>query len=62
MPNITDIIDMEPIPNVFHPSDGINLHYEHDIAILLYNIWLQLRVNKGVLDDIKEAILDSPSP
>jgi hypothetical protein len=60
MADVTDIEDIDPIPGIDHPSDGLNLHYEHEALVLLYNILLQLRDSKGLLEDIKQALLDSP--
>lgn len=50
--DITNIDSIEPIPNIDHPSDGENVHYNHLIATLLYNILLELKVHTASLEQI----------
>lgn len=55
MTDVTELDGIVPIPNIGHPSDGDNLHYQHTIAVLLYNILMELRRHKTILEQIRDA-------
>lgn len=59
MINPEEIEGVVAIPGIPNPSDQMNikLHYEHLNAVLLYNILLELRTQRVLLEEISEGIL-----